>query len=89
MQIIVARSSMPWCRIWTLSVYGRKFYLGQDVKFCHRVLNIEPRDVVNIIGGNDLTKKRINANLARFICFTLDINRSTVKNLSSWSLAAD
>jgi len=89
MEIIVAKSSMPWCRIWTLNVYGRKFYLGQDVKFCHRVLGMGPGDVVNIIGGNDLTKKRINANLARFICFTLDINRSTVKNLSSWSLAAD
>lgn len=89
MQIILARSSMPWLSIWTLSVYGRKFYLGQDVKFCHRCLGMAPGDVVKIIGGNDLTKKRINTNLARLICNSLDLNRSNVKQLSSWSLAAD
>lgn len=89
MKILVANSSLPGSCIWTLDVYGRKFYLGQDVKFCHRVLGMGPRDVINIIGGNDLRKKRINENLAKFICYTLDITRSTVKQFQPWSLAAD
>lgn len=89
MEVITTKSSIPWVTLWTLNVYGRKFYLGQDVKFCHRVLGMGPGDVVNIIGSNDLTKKRINANLARFICYTLDINRSNVKQFEPWALAAD
>ncbi len=89
MEIIVAKSSMPWCSIWTLSVYGRKFYLGQDIKFCHRVLGIAPGMVVKFIGSNHIYKKAINKKLARFICNELNITRSTVKQFEPWSLAAD
>lgn len=89
MEIIVARSSMPWCSIWTLNVYGRKFYLGQDVKFCNRVLGIGPGMVVKFIGSNHIYKKSINRKLARFICNELNITRSTVKQFEPWALAAD
>jgi hypothetical protein len=89
MEILVSRSSMPWVSLWTLSAYGRKFYLGQDVKFCDRVLNIAPRDLVKQIGSNHIYRKTINLRLARFICNELNINRSTVKQLDAWQLAAD
>jgi hypothetical protein len=89
MEILVSRSSMPWVSLWTLSAYGRKFYLGQDVKFCDRVLNIAPRDLVKQIGSNHIYRKKINLRLARFICKELNINRSTVKQIHAWQIAAD
>jgi len=39
--------------------------------------------------AEDIYRKTINLKLARFICNELNINRSTVKQLNSWQLAAD
>lgn len=89
MKILIANSSLPGSCIWTLDVYGRKFYLGQDIKFCHRVLGIAPGMVVKFIGSNHIYKKVINKRLARFICNELNITRSTVKQFEPWALAAD
>lgn len=89
MKVISTQSSLPWCNVWTLQVYGRSFYLGQDVKFCHRCLGMGPADVVNIIGSRHIYKKTVNKKLAQFICFSLNITRSNVKQLQNWSLSAD
>ena len=75
---------------WTLVVGKKEFYLGQDVKFCNRVLNMLPRDVVKAIGDNDLSKEKTNKALARFIVQTLKSEYSiNFKNLQPWELCAE
>ena len=73
---------------WTLVVYGRRFYLGQDVKFCSRVLGVEPRYVVQSIGTSQLTTNVAKKKLARFIVDHLDITRKNVKLIEPWGLCA-
>lgn len=89
MEVITTKSSIPWVTLWTLNVYGRKFYLGQDVKFCHRILNMDPGYVVKQIGSNDIRKKTVNERLAKLICNELGIDRKTVMQFEPWALAAD
>ena len=56
---------------WTLVVGKKEFYLGQAVKFCNRVLNMLPRDVVKAIGDNNIDDPKTNKKLAKFIVQTL------------------
>jgi hypothetical protein len=74
---------------WTLKAYGKSFYLGQDVKFCSRVLGCEPSYIVQQIGDNNLVKKSTNKKLAKFILESLNINRSNIKNIDPWQLCAE
>lgn len=71
---------------WILNVYGERFYLGQDVKFCNRVLQMEPSYVVDCIGSRDLSKKSVRKRLAKFICEHLGINRKNVHDIEPWGL---
>lgn len=89
MEILVTRSSTPWISYWSLKVYGKTFFLGQDVKVCHRILGMGPRDVIKVIGSNDISKKTVNTKLARFICNSLNLDRSTAKHLQNWQLACE
>ena len=73
---------------WTLVVYGRRFYLGQDVKFCSRVLGVEPRYVIDEIGTDRLYTKAARVKLARLIVEMLNITRSNVKSIEPWGLCA-
>lgn len=73
---------------WTLVVYGRRFYLGQDVKFCRRVLGMEPRDVVERIRTDRIYTKTAKTRIARLIVDTLNITRSNVKSIEPWGLCA-
>lgn len=43
------------------------FMLGQDVKVCHRCLGAQPSDVINHIGGNDLSDPKVNQKLVNLI----------------------
>ena len=75
---------------WTLVYRNKSYYLGQDVKFCNRVLQMLPRDVVQAIGDNDLSKEKTNKKLARFIVQTLkERHLINFKNLQPWELCAD
>jgi hypothetical protein len=75
---------------WTLVYRNKSYYLGQDVKFCNRVLNMLPREVVQAIGDNDLSKEKTNKALARFIVQTLKSEYSiNFKNLQPWELCAE
>ena len=82
-------STYSFCHNWTLKVYGKSFYLGQDVKFCHRVLNCDPSEIVRSIGSNDHNKETTRKKLAKFILDRLDLDRKTIKNLQSWQLCAE
>lgn len=88
MQVKISRGAYGFGHEWTLSAYGREFYLGQDVKFCSRVLGMAPIEVVGAIGSPDIEEPSVNKRLARLICERLGVARSNVKNLESWSLCA-
>jgi hypothetical protein len=73
MTISVTTGGYGFSHDWTLNAYGKNFYLGQDVKFCARVLGMNPSN-----------RKAI----ARTICRELGITRSNVKSIEPWSLCA-
>lgn len=73
---------------WTLSAFGKSFFLGQDVKFCRRVLGMEPSHVVNQIGTDDLRTEEGKTALAQFIIDELELDEDKVNNLEPWALCA-
>lgn len=81
--IIVSVGDYGFGHNWTLVMGGKQFYLGQDVKFCKRVLGMSPSDVVDAIGDNDLRKEETRDALANFIIDTLQIEG---ENIESWEL---
>lgn len=87
MKIIVS-SNYGFERNWTLIVKNKSFYLGQDVKFCHRVLGMSPRQVVEQIGSALIQDEKVNRKLARFIVKQLGGTKSII-NLQPWELCAE
>lgn len=85
-------ANYEFCHDWTLvcstSKSTKRFYLGQDVKFCNRVLGMSPAWVVRDLGTNRLDTESGRRQLAEYICSTLDINESTIEQYESWSLCA-
>ena len=73
---------------WTLNYYGKDFFLGQDVKFCTRVLGMSPSYIVNEIGSNDLSKVTTRKKLARLIVSELGLTRNNIRELNAWQLCA-
>jgi hypothetical protein len=76
---------------WTLIVSTAKktksFYLGQDVKFCSRVLGMDISYVVSQIGTRDISEgTRGNKKLAKFICDSLELNGNNIDKIESWGL---
>lgn len=71
---------------WTLNVNGKSFYLGQDVKFCQRVLGMSGRQVVDAIGDNDLSKLETREALANFIMDCLELDEDALSDLQPWEL---
>lgn len=88
MTIQVTTGSYGFGHEWTLNAYGRNFYLGQDVKFCSRVLGMSPSYLVREIGTNRFDTEAGRKKLAKYICSTLGINRRTIKQYQPWSLCA-
>lgn len=75
---------------WTLVVNEKKFYyLGQDVKFCSRILNLSPAEIVQQIGSNDLMDQKVNERLADFILEDLGLTEEILGGLQSWDLSAE
>jgi hypothetical protein len=91
MTIQVTTGSYGFGHEWTLNAYGRNFYLGQDVKFCDRVLGMQPRAIIQAAGLKlpcDMSKEGNRKAIARFICGQLGVTRATAKSIESWGLCA-
>jgi hypothetical protein len=86
MKVIITRGSYGFGHEWTLEVYGKQYYLGQDVKFCSRVLGMDPSYIVQQIGSPEIEVPAVNKKLAKFICDELGITRKT--NINAWDLCA-
>ena len=92
-KVIVSRGEYgfghTWCLVLETKKYQQRFYLGQDGKFCTRVLGMTPSEVVFRIGtreiDNDTKGNRI---LAKFICKQLNINGHNFKRIEAWGLRA-
>jgi hypothetical protein len=75
---------------WTLVYRNKSYYLGQDVKVCNRLLNMEPRQVVSEIGTSNIGTIKGNKALARFIVKTIkERHLINFKDLQPWDLAVD
>jgi len=86
MKVIITRGSYGFGHEWTLEAYGKQYYLGQDVKFCSRVLEMEPSYIVKQIGSPEIEMPAVNNKLAKFICNELGVTRKT--NINAWDLCA-
>ena len=87
---IVISSTYGFDHNWTLVVNEMyHFYLGQDVKFCSRVLGLSPAYIVQQIGSNDVENPSVNKRLANFIINQLELTETKLKTLQSWELSAE
>ena len=86
MKVIITRGSYGFGHEWTLEAYGKQYYLGQDVKFCSRVLEMDPSYIVKQIGSPEIEVPAVNNKLAKLICNELGITRKT--NINAWDLCA-
>jgi hypothetical protein len=86
MKVHITRGSYGFGHEWTLEVYGKQYYLGQDVKFCSRVLGVSPSAIVSAIGSPEIEVPAVNKKLAKFICDELGITRKT--SINAWDLCA-
>ena len=86
----ISNGSYGFGHDWTLEVSTttttKNFYLGQDSKFCNRVLNMTPRYVIACIGTDRLDTDSGCKKLAKFICKELKINGHNFKKLQAWDL---
>ena len=90
---IKVTSAYGFDRNWTLVVSTAKktksFYLGQDVKFCSRVLGMEPSYIIEQIGTREVDEGTIgNKKLAKFICEQLNLNGRNISKIEPWGLCA-
>ena len=87
---ILISSNYGFDRNWTLLVnykgLNKQFYLGQDIKFCNRVLGLSPRQICEEIGSNDLRLESTKQKLASFIIKELGLNKSKIAKLESYQL---
>lgn len=86
MRVIITRGAYGFGHDWTLEAFDKQYYLGQDVKFCSRVLGVSPRDLVAHLGSPNIEDTKVNTKLAKFICNELGINKKT--NINAWDLCA-
>jgi hypothetical protein len=89
MKIIITRGDYGFGHDWALVVGEKRFYLGQDVKFCTRVLGMQPSDVVARIGTREIGEGEVgNKRLAKFILSELGLTKKDIKKLNTWELCA-
>jgi hypothetical protein len=87
---ILINQQYGFAHYWTLVYRNKSYYLGQDVKVCNRLLQMQPSDVIQAIGTNDISNDKGNKSLARFIVNTLKERHSiNFKDLQPWDLAVD
>lgn len=95
--IEVSNGSYGFGKTWSLKVEtktkSKTFFLGQDAKVCHRLLQQSPRDVVNAIGDNDLGNEKTRNKLARYILSHIKeyhlITTRKLMTMESWDLAVE
>lgn len=79
-----------WTLILSTTKKTKSFYLGQDVKFCHRVLGMEPSYIVQQIGTGEIDYGTPgNKKLAKFICNELGLNVRNIDKIEPWGLCAE
>jgi len=89
MRVIITQGDYGFSYNWTLEYNKKQFFLGQDVKFCQRVLGIGPRVIIDVIGTAEIDNNTIgNKKLAKFIVSQLGLTRQNVKQLNTWELCA-
>jgi hypothetical protein len=67
----------------------KTFVLGQDVKFCSRVLMLSPGYIISEIGTNDFSKRKTTRKLAKLILKELNLNAWKLRKLQTWELCAE
>ena len=87
---ILISSSYGFDHNWTLVVSTesktKSFYLGQDVKFCSRVLGMDSSYIVSQIGTREIDEgTKGNTKLAKFICQSLGLNGRNIDKFETWS----
>jgi hypothetical protein len=92
--IIQITSNYGFDHNWTLhmEIKGERksFYLGQDVKFCNRILQMTPSQVIEAIGTSDIQSAEGNRALVKFIISTLRKRHLiNFNNLEPWELCAE
>ena len=92
--IQIERGSYGFGHTWSLVLTksngtSKSFYLGQDVKFCSRVLGMEPRYIVEQIGSGNITEPNINTRLANFIIDSLGLTKTQLFKQETWSICAE
>jgi len=86
MKVIITRGSYGFGHDWTLEAFDKQYYLGQDVKFCSRMLGISPSTLIAHLGSPNIEEPRVNTKLAKFICKELGITKKA--NINDWDLCA-
>lgn len=77
-----------WNLVVTIKKKVKSFYLGQDSKFCSRVLGMETAYVVQQIGTRDINEgTKGNKKLANFIIETLELDAKKLEALQPWELS--
>ena len=91
-EITITTGDYGFSRNWSLVLSTPKvtktFFLGQDVKFCHRVLGMSPSDVVEAIGTNEIDSDHGRSELAALIVDRLGLNGRNFKSIEPWALCA-
>jgi hypothetical protein len=88
-KIEIRNGSYGFGKTWTLIIGKKSFYLGQDLKFCNRVLGLSPQYIVNEIGSGEIEKPSINKRLANFIIDRLELTKENINNLNPWDLCVE
>jgi hypothetical protein len=74
---------------WTLVAFGKAFYLGQDSKFCQRILQKDGNDVIAAIGSSDMRQPETRQKLAAYIIEQLGLTEEKANALQEWELCAE
>ena len=78
-----------WTLVVSTKTKTKSFYLGQDGKFCSRVLGMEPSYVIQQIGTREVDEGTPgNKKLAQFICKELKLNGRNIDKIEPWGLCA-
>lgn len=96
--IEISNGSYGFGKTWSLSLTSsngtqKRFFLGQDGKVCHRLLQMTPSEVVSKIGDNNLGNEKTRRKLARFILDHLkeyhDLTTRKLMKMEAWALAVE
>jgi hypothetical protein len=90
--IEITRGDYGFSHNWSLVLSTEKatktFFLGQDVKFCSRVLGMAPSEVVRAIGTSNIDSTQGRRKLAALIVSELSLNGRNFKSIEPWALCA-